>query len=92
MTRYNSAQTRAQHNKAMRLEREPDLERFERQASNINNIEKIKKQKLNEREAEMKEKVDRALIRKKEQDRVANMNRLQRESARTGAKDKVEEL
>ena len=53
MTRYNSAQNRAQQNKIMRLEREPDLERFERQASNLNNIQKIKNQNLNEREAEM---------------------------------------
>ena len=76
----------------MRLEREPDLERFERQAANLNTIQKIKNQKLNEREAEMEAKVKRALVRKKEQDRVAQMNRLQRESARTGAQAKVEEV
>lgn len=75
MRRYNSALIKSRDNREMHFNKEVDNEKFERQEKNLHQLQRLKNQKLNEREAEIQAKVDRALARKLQQTKLEQMQR-----------------
>ena len=55
-------------------------------------MDRLKKQQLNDREAAMQDKVERALERKRQQAQAAQSERMARDAAQTGAQAKRDEL